>query len=59
MHRVILSSKEYGQEEFEYNTFEEACQGMKRLRKSADEREKQDGIKRMVILDLLGEDEEE
>lgn len=49
MYRAFLESDEYGYDnDFEYDTLEEALEGVKRLRKSADEYTKQDGIVRRV-----------
>ena len=44
MYILVMSSEEYGEEEFEYDTFEEAQEGQARIEKKIQELN--DGIER-------------
>jgi hypothetical protein len=52
MPQVILTSDEFGSEEFEYDTVKEARAGFERLKESCQEETDKDGIERRLILAL-------
>jgi hypothetical protein len=49
---VILSSEEFGSEEFDYDTLKEARAGFSRLKESCQAETDNDGIERRLILAL-------
>lgn len=51
MKTVVMKSELYGEETFEYDNEREAKAGMKRLKKSAKEHEKKDGVKREIWME--------
>lgn len=50
MAQVVLSSEEFGSEEFEYDTLKEARTGFNRLKESCQAETDNDGIERRLIL---------
>jgi len=54
---VELSSDVYGTEIFEYDTYKEAVEGMKRLIEATQRQYKEDGIRREVSSPIFIEDE--
>jgi hypothetical protein len=52
MPQVIMYSDEFGFEEFDYDTEEEARQGYERLKKSCELEASRDSIQRRLILAL-------
>lgn len=48
--KVIMSSEEFGAEDFEYDTIEEAKEGFARLKQKCAESFKEDGIERRLLL---------
>ena len=48
--KVVMSSWEYGVEDFEYGTIEEAREGFERLKKECAKSFKEDGIERRLLL---------
>jgi hypothetical protein len=52
MPQVILSSDEFGLEEFDYESVKEARAGFERLKKSCQAETDQDGIERTLVLAL-------
>jgi hypothetical protein len=50
MPKVVMSSAEFGAEDFEYETIEEARDGFERLKKKCAESFKEDGIERRLLL---------
>lgn len=48
--KVVMSSEEFGTEDFEYDTIEEAREGFKRLKKECAKSYKKDGIERRLLL---------
>jgi len=49
---VILSSDEFGEEEFDFDTLEEARAGFERLKQSCQIEAEKDSIERRLILAL-------
>jgi hypothetical protein len=52
MPQVILTSEEFGSEEFDYDTLKEARAGFNRLKQSCQEETDKDGIERRLVLAL-------
>ena len=50
--KIIMSSEEYGSEQFDYDTLEEAEAGLERLKKKCSEAYQEDGIERRLLLVL-------
>lgn len=50
MPQVILSSAEFGSEEFDYDTLKEAREGFNRLKESCQVETDNDGIERRLVL---------
>ena len=50
MPQVILSSEEFGSEEFDYDTLKEAREGFARLKESCQAEADNDGVERRLIL---------
>lgn len=50
--QVILSSDEFGREEFDYDTTKEARKGFERLKKACQKEFEDDGIERKLVLAL-------
>jgi hypothetical protein len=48
--KVVMSSAEFGAEDFEYGTIEEAREGFERLKKTCAKSFKEDGIERRLLL---------
>jgi hypothetical protein len=48
--KVVMSSAEYGSEDFTYDTIEEAREGFERLKKKCAKSFKKDGIERRLLL---------
>lgn len=48
--KVVMSSWEYGVEDFAYDTIEKAREGFERLKKECAESFKEDGIGRRLLL---------
>ena len=48
--KVVMSSAEFGAEDFEYDTIEEAREGFDRLKKECAKSFKEDGIERSLLL---------
>lgn len=48
--KVVMSSEEFGTEDFEYDSIEEAKKGFKRLKKECAKAYKKDGIERRLLL---------
>jgi hypothetical protein len=48
--KVIMYSDEFGFEEFDHDTFEEAEAGFERLKKDCAKAHKKDGIERRLLL---------
>ena len=52
MPQVIMSSDEYGTEEFDFDTLKEAREGFNRLKESCQAETNQDEIERRLVLAL-------
>jgi hypothetical protein len=52
MPHVILTSEEFGEEEFDYDTLKEARAGFERLKQSCQAESDKDGIERRLVLAL-------
>jgi hypothetical protein len=52
MPQVILTSEEFGSEEFEYDTMKQARAGFERMKESCQAETDNDGIERRLILAL-------
>jgi hypothetical protein len=48
--KVVMSSAEFGAEDFTYDTIEEAREGFERLKKECAESFKKDGVERRLLL---------
>lgn len=48
--KVVMSSEEFGTEDFDYDTIEEAREGFERLKKQCAKSFKKDGIERHLLL---------
>lgn len=48
--KVVLSSEEWGTEDFDYDTIEEAREGFERLKKECAKSFKKDSIERRLLL---------
>ena len=48
--KVVMSSAEFGAEDFEYGTIQEAREGFERLKKECAKSFKEDGIERSLLL---------
>jgi len=48
--KVVMSSAEYGAEDFTYGTIEEAREGFERFKKECAKSFKEDGIERRLLL---------
>ena len=48
--KVVMSSEEFGTEDFDYDTIEEAREGFERLKKECAKSFKEDGIERRLLL---------
>jgi hypothetical protein len=52
MPQVILTSEEFGEETFDYDTLKEAREGFSRLKQSCKAETDNDGIERRLVLAL-------
>jgi hypothetical protein len=52
MPQIIMKSEEFGEEEFDYDTVEEAQEGFTRLKESCQQCAQNDGIERTLLLVL-------
>jgi hypothetical protein len=48
--KVVMSSAEYGAEDFTYDTIQDAREGFERLKKECAKSFKEDGIERRLLL---------
>lgn len=53
--KVLMSSQEFGEESFSYDSIEEALKGFARLKQSCKKHGKKDGVERRLLLVLKEE----